>query len=123
MADEINQRLDRIETALAGLATKADLAELRAEAKADLAALRSEMAGFAKGADITLLQQRVVRAIGDAAHLRTLHNLEYSTLALQVQQLGGLTRVPDLIADVVTLLHEIIDRLEPPSPPPSRGEG
>lgn len=109
MADEINQRLDRIETALA---------EMRAEAKADLAALRSEMAGFAKGADITLLQQRVVRAIGEAAHLRTLHNLEYSTLALQVQQLGGLARVPDLIADVVTLLHDIIERiarLEPPS--------
>ena len=59
MADEINQRLDRIETALAEL--RGSLAQLRLEfaTKDDLAALRADFAGVAKNVEIRALQRLI----------------------------------------------------------------
>jgi len=111
--DTVDGRLGRIETALAGLATKADLAELRTEM-----AIKADLAGVAKNVDITALaanvrmllrasesardDMRVVTAIA----LRLEH-----TLADALVQLQAMVQQQMRVGDRVRALE---DEREPP---------
>ena len=96
-------------TAVAGLGTKDDLAQLRRD-------IEAEFVGIARNVDIAALQRLVEQAIRNTADLRTLQNLQYQTLAMHVQPLAG---VPAILGDIVGLLQRLVDRveaLENPSP-------
>jgi len=89
--DTVDQRLERIEAAIA--------------------AMRGEMAGFAKGADITLLQRRVEQGIAESRAVRT-------DLRLLTGMVTSMLSAVQAIADHQIQLADRVSALETPPEAP-----
>lgn len=123
------ERLERIEALLATLATRDDIAVLRAETKADIAGLRAEIAGalrteiagpraematkseianVAKNVDIAALGRQLGRIGDDITALKD----DFAVTTAMAQRIAHVTS--RLIADVLTEIraeHSRMDRL------------
>jgi hypothetical protein len=109
--DNLDQRLARIEAALLTLPTKTDLDQLRTE-------LRTEMSGFAKGADIRLLQTRVEQEIAETKTMRTETQAMRADVRLLTGMVTSMLGAVQALADHQIRLSDRVTALETPPPAP-----